>query len=158
MAKPNNKWRPILDLSNLNQFLKAQKVKMETPETVRTSLQQGEWVTSIDFKDAYLHIPIQEQSRQKPKISCPRQNISVHSTTVRTVHSFHGVHCDSKGGETDGHTQGYKNPPVSKRLVGESQIPPNLSPAYTGSSKNVSTIGLAGEFRKIRSPNRSSTL
>ena len=31
---------------------------------IRTSLQQGEWVTSIDFKDAYFHIPIQEQSRK----------------------------------------------------------------------------------------------
>ena len=37
---------------------------METPETIRTSLQQGEWVTSIDFKDTYFHIPIQEQSRK----------------------------------------------------------------------------------------------
>ena len=55
-----------------------------------------------------------------------------------------------KGGETDGHTQGYKNPPVPRRLVGESQVPPNLSPAYTGSSENVSGFGLAGEFRKIR--------
>ena len=62
VPKPNNKWRPILDLSKLNLFLKAEKFKMETPETIRTSLQQGEWVTSIDFKDAYFHIPIQEQS------------------------------------------------------------------------------------------------
>ena len=54
----------VVDLSNLNQFLKAQKFKMETPETIRTSLQQGEWVTSIYFKDAYFHIPIQEQSRK----------------------------------------------------------------------------------------------
>ena len=37
---------------------------METPETIRASLQEGEWVTSIDFKDAYFHIPIQEQSRK----------------------------------------------------------------------------------------------
>ena len=37
---------------------------METPETIRTSLQQGEWVTTSDFKDAYFHIPIQEQSRK----------------------------------------------------------------------------------------------
>ena len=64
VPKPNNKWRPILDLSNLNLFLKTEKFKMETPETIRTSLQQGEWVTSIDFKDAYFHIPIQEQSRK----------------------------------------------------------------------------------------------
>ena len=64
VPKPNNKWRPILDLSKLNLFLKTEKFKMETPETIRTSLKQGEWVTSIDFKDAYFHIPIQEQSRK----------------------------------------------------------------------------------------------
>ena len=64
VPKPNNKWRPILDLSKLNYFLKVEKFKMETPETIRTSLQEGEWVTSVDFKDAYFHIPIQEQSRK----------------------------------------------------------------------------------------------
>ena len=64
VPKPHHKWRPILDLSKLNLFLKAEKFKMETPETIRTSLRQGEWVTSIDFKDAYFHIPIQEQSRK----------------------------------------------------------------------------------------------
>ena len=64
VPKLNNKWRPILDLSKLNLFIKVEKFKMETPETIRTSLQQGEWVTSIDFKDAYIHIPIQEQSRK----------------------------------------------------------------------------------------------
>ena len=37
---------------------------METPETIRTSLQVGEWVTSIDFKDAYFHIPLHNQSRK----------------------------------------------------------------------------------------------
>ena len=42
---------PILDLSKPN-----------LSETIRTTLQQGEWVTSIDFKDAFFHIPIQEQS------------------------------------------------------------------------------------------------
>ena len=37
---------------------------METPTTIKTSLQAGEWVTSIDFKDAYFHIPIHSQSRK----------------------------------------------------------------------------------------------
>ena len=44
VPKPNSRWRPMLDLSNLNKFFKAEKFKMETPET-RTSLQTGEWVT-----------------------------------------------------------------------------------------------------------------
>ena len=57
VPKPNNRWRPILDLSTLNTFLNTESFKMETQETIRTSLQVGEWVTSIDFKDTYFHIP-----------------------------------------------------------------------------------------------------
>ena len=64
VPKPNNRWRPILDLSTLNTFLHTGSFKMETPETIRTALQVGEWVTSIDFKDAYFHIPIHSQSRK----------------------------------------------------------------------------------------------
>ena len=64
VLSPQTQQKPILDLSKLNIFLKTETFKMETPETIRTSLQQGEWVTSIDFKDAYFHIPIQEQSRK----------------------------------------------------------------------------------------------
>ena len=64
VPKPNNRWRPILDLNILNNYLKTQSFKMETPETIKTSLQAGEWVTSIDFKDAYFHIPINSQSRK----------------------------------------------------------------------------------------------
>ena len=60
--KANNWWRPILDL--LNKFLKTESFKMETPETIRTSLQAGDWVASIDFKDLYFHIPIHSQSRK----------------------------------------------------------------------------------------------
>ena len=56
--------QPIMDLSTLNTFLNTESFKMETPETIRTSLQAGEWVTSIDYKDAYFHIPIHSQSRK----------------------------------------------------------------------------------------------
>ena len=64
VPKPNNKWRPILDLSQLNVFLQTSTFKMETPETIRVSLHQGEWVTSLDFSDAYFHIPIHPRSRK----------------------------------------------------------------------------------------------
>ena len=64
VPKPNNKWRPILDLSKLYLFLHSETFKMETPETIRLSLQKGEWVTSLDFSDAYFHIPINPRSRK----------------------------------------------------------------------------------------------
>ena len=64
VPKPNQKWRPVLDLSALNIFLSVKTFKMETPETIRISLQQGEWVTSLDFSDAYFHIPVHVKSRK----------------------------------------------------------------------------------------------
>ena len=64
VPKPNKKWRPILDLSQLNLYLQTNTFKMETPETIRVSLQKGEWVTSLDFSDAYFHIPIHPRSRK----------------------------------------------------------------------------------------------
>ena len=79
------------------------------------------------------------------EVSHPGLIISVQGTAIRAVHSSHGVHCDSKGGETDGFTQGYKDPLVPRRLVSESQIPNSLSPAHAGTSLNVSESWLAGE-------------
>ena len=64
VPKPNQKWRPVLDLSALSKFLSVKTFKMETPETIRISLQQGEWVTSLDFSDAYFHIPVYVKSRK----------------------------------------------------------------------------------------------
>ena len=40
-----------------------------------------------------------------PEILHPRSGIPVQGPAIRFVHSTHGVHCDTKGGETDGHTQ-----------------------------------------------------
>ena len=47
---------------------------METPETIRTSWQAGEWVTSIDFKDPYFHIPMHSQSRKYMCFHIQRQS------------------------------------------------------------------------------------
>ena len=37
---------------------------METRETIWLSLQKGEWVTSLDFSDAYFHISISQRARK----------------------------------------------------------------------------------------------
>ena len=88
--------------------------------------------------------------KEIPKISCPGSDVPVQGTTFWPVHSTHGVHCFGKGGQTDGHTQGYKNPPVPRRLASTGQVLPNLSPTYSTSSPDVSRARLVGEFRKIR--------
>ena len=41
-------------------------------------------------------------------------------------------------------------PPVPRRLVSQSQIPPNLSPAYTDTGSSLSGPRLASQHREIR--------
>ena len=64
VPKPHQRWRPVIDLSRLNIFADVEKFKMETPESIRTSLTPGEWLLSIDLSDASLHIPIHPNSRK----------------------------------------------------------------------------------------------
>ena len=71
VPKPNRKWRPILDLSQLNLYLSTNTFKMETSETIWLSLQTGEWVTSLDFSDAYFHIPINQRSQKYLRFFSP---------------------------------------------------------------------------------------
>ena len=64
VPKPHQRWRPVIDLSRLNTFLHVERFKMATTESIRASLIPGEWVSSIDLADAYLHIPIHQNSRK----------------------------------------------------------------------------------------------
>ena len=61
VPKPGKKWRPVIDLSLLNNHLSVPTFKMETAEVIRNAICKGEWVVSIDLTDAYFHIPIHEK-------------------------------------------------------------------------------------------------
>ena len=51
----------MIDLSVVNKHLHVPTFKMETAKNIRDSLQQREWVTSLDLTDAYFHIPIHQK-------------------------------------------------------------------------------------------------
>ena len=121
---------------------------METPETIRTSLHTGEWVTSIDFKDAYFQIPIQNYSRKYLRFT--GHNIPVQGTALWSVHSPTRAHCDGERGQSNGLSERYKDPAVPRRVVGLGQVPPNLSPTYTSSSKTLAGPGFDGKHGQIR--------
>ena len=61
VPKPNNKWRPVIDLSALNRHLIFPHFQMKTSTSIRNSLQKCEWVTSIDLTDAYYHLPLKRK-------------------------------------------------------------------------------------------------
>ena len=60
VPRKEGKVRPILDLKALNRFVRLWKFRMESLRSVVASLNPGDFLASIDLKDAYLHIPIFE--------------------------------------------------------------------------------------------------
>ena len=147
VPKPNHKWRPILDLSTLNQFLCVKTFKMETPETIRTSLQQEEWVTSLDFSDAYFHIPIHFTSRKFLRFHF--QNLSYQFRALPFGLST-GVHWCGQRGQVNGSVTGYKNPPVPRRLVDSSPYQRILPPGNPVPPSPLPGVGLDGKHAKVR--------
>ena len=64
VRKATGEWRPILDLSSLNVFVHCPSFTMETPQSILRALQQGQWFTSLDLKDAFFHIGIHPADRR----------------------------------------------------------------------------------------------
>ena len=62
--KKTGDWRPILNLKPLNVFIKPKRFRMESLSYVLRSRFQGYWATSIDLKDAYLHVPIHSSNHR----------------------------------------------------------------------------------------------
>ena len=62
--KTSGSWRPVIDLSTLNLFVDVSHFKMETIQSVLLSVRQGDWMASIDLKEAYLQIPVHPESRR----------------------------------------------------------------------------------------------
>ena len=62
--KASGSWRLVIDLSLLNLKVLETPFKMETLQSVLLSVQRGDWMVSLDLKDAYLQVPIHPGSRR----------------------------------------------------------------------------------------------
>ena len=64
VMKASGSWRPVIDLSLLNLKVLKTPFKMETLQSVLLSARRGDWMVSIDLKDAYLQVPMHPESRK----------------------------------------------------------------------------------------------
>ena len=64
MEKESSGWRLVIDLSHLNEFVHLTRFKMETVASVLLSVREGDFLASLDLKDAYFQIPIYPFSRK----------------------------------------------------------------------------------------------
>ena len=64
VQKASGSWRPIIDLSTLNDYITSSHFHMETPRSVLSSIRPGDWMISLDLQDAYLQVPVHHDSRR----------------------------------------------------------------------------------------------
>ena len=69
VPKSSGGFRPVLDLSALNNFLCKKPFRMETPWGVRESVRPGDWATSLDLTDAYFHVLVAQRDRKYLRFS-----------------------------------------------------------------------------------------
>ena len=140
---------------HLEHLPKHRVVQNETPETIRTSLQIGEWVTSIDFNDAYFHIPIHSQSRKYMRfyiqgrsyqfkalpfgLSTAPMEFTVVAKEVKLVALQRGIRIHQY---------------LDNWLV-RATSPPNLSPAYTDLGSSLSRTRLVGKQGEVRTGSKT---
>ena len=64
VEKASGGWRPVIDLSPFNEFVQQTPFKMETASSVLLSVRKGDFLASVDLKDAYFQIPVHTSSRK----------------------------------------------------------------------------------------------
>ena len=64
VEKSSGGWRPVIDLSPFNEFVQQTPFKMGTASSVLLSVRRGDFLASIDLKDAYFQIPVYTSSRK----------------------------------------------------------------------------------------------
>ena len=64
VQKASGSWRPIIDLSTLNEYITSSRFHMETPQSVLNSIRPGDWMICLDLQDAYLQVPVHHDSRR----------------------------------------------------------------------------------------------
>ena len=64
VEKASGGWRPVIDLSHVNELVQLTPFKMETAASILLSVREGDFLASLDLKYAYFQIPIHPSSRK----------------------------------------------------------------------------------------------
>ena len=110
-------WRPVIDLSHLNRFVDVSHFQMETIQSVLLSVRQGDWMASIDLKEAYLQVPVHPASRHFLRFMF-RGTVYQFKAVLWPLHSSAGLH--QGHGSCFSYTpfSGYPYASIPRRLAG----------------------------------------
>ena len=85
-----------------------------------------------------------------PPVSLPKPNIPVLGCSIWPVNSSYGVHLYGQGSQVNGSVQGYKDPPVPRRLVDSSPYQRILPPGHPVPPRPLPGVGLGSKPSKVR--------
>ena len=72
--KDKSLFRPVINVKPLNTFTQKEHFKMEGASMIKDLLQPGDWMYSLDLKDAYLAVPITKKALQVSSFPVEWQN------------------------------------------------------------------------------------
>ena len=124
---------------------------METPESIRTSLVLGEWVSSIDLSDAYLHIPIHPNSRKYLRF-CHRSQVFQFTSLPFGLATAPppGLYNDCKGSEANGPLQRTRTSPIPGRLADQVPVSGRSPSEHSDIGRPNPVLGVDNKPGKIR--------
>ena len=149
VPKTGNQWRSIIDLSILNQYLRAPNFHMETPESIRLAIQPNDWAISIDLADAYLHIPIHRDHRKYHCLCISKSGMAIQGASFRIVPSTLDFYKCGGGGEENSPKARSHCSPIPRRLVSEIQIQKVTCDSSTVANASVQSPRFASKPEQI---------
>ena len=117
VEKATGGWRPVIDLSHLNDFVQLTPFKMETVASVLLSVREGDFLASLDLKDAYFQIPIHGSSRKLLRFMSEGTVYQFQSPVLRSVDCSPGLYQSLRGGVGLGSRSRNSTAPLPGRLV-----------------------------------------
>ena len=139
VRKATGEWRPII-WSVLPQCLCAlPELHYGDTSVIFRAPQQGQWLTSLELKDAYFHIGLTQQT---DAVLSQRHLLAVHSTVIRVVNQSESISKILKPVLAFAHLFRVKIAFVHRRLVVKPRDTPGSSRAkHPGSSPCAESLG-----------------
>ena len=104
VPKKGSRNRPVIDMTVLNKFVEYIPFRMEDISLLKSVLRQGDFMTKLDLRDAYLTVPVNKKIDNLPSLHLEGCTLPIHLPPFRSLflrQNFHQGHetsdCISKG-------------------------------------------------------------